>query len=188
LDKEVAGRLLDQVRLEMLPDGTAIGMGLGTAVARLKRSKTVEKIVVLVTDGDNNAGQLDPMTAAELAASEGIAVHTVLVGSSGPVDVPVIRVDPLSGRRFRGIQTVDFEVNPELLASIARRTGGQSFRARDTAALTRVFEEIDSLQRTAFEATRLVRTKERFEPAAMAAALLLLIGLFGEGLLGRSMW
>jgi hypothetical protein len=99
LDHEVAGHLLEQVKLRTLPDGTAIGLGLGTAVNRLRTSTSDSKVVVLVTDGSNNAGQLDPRTAAELARDEEITVHTVLVGRGGKVPDPGVDARPPHGPR-----------------------------------------------------------------------------------------
>jgi Ca-activated chloride channel family protein len=188
LDHEVAGHLLEQVGLHTLPDGTAIGLGLGTAVTRLRGSTSDSKVVVLVTDGSNNAGQLDPRTAAELARDEGMTVHTVLVGRGGKVPIPVRMRDPRTGREFSQIQNVEVDINPELLAEIARSTGGTSFRARDPEALADVFSEIDRMEKTVFTSTRLVRYRERFEPWALAALSLLVAGLMLEGALGRTPW
>jgi Ca-activated chloride channel family protein len=145
-------------------------------------------VVVLVTDGSNNAGQLDPGTAAELAAAEGITVHTVLVGQGGKVPIPVRLRDPRSGREYTQVQNVEVEINPELLAEIARTTGGTSFRARDAEALEEVFSEIDRMETTVFTSTRLVRYREKFEPWAWAALALLLVGTVLEGVAGRMPW
>ncbi len=188
LDHEVAGRMLEDVEMGVLPDGTAIGMGLGTAVSRLRSSEAESKVVILVTDGSNNAGQLDPLTASDLAAEEGIAVHTVLVGRGGEVPLPVRVRDPRTGRVMERIQQVVVETNPELLAEIARRTGGSSFHARDAKALKGVFSEIDALETTEFTSTRLERYRERFEPWAMAAFLVLLVAAGVESLAGRTPW
>ena len=188
LDHEVAGHLLEQVKLRTLPDGTAIGLGLGTAVNRLRSSTSDSKVVVLVTDGSNNAGQLDPRTAAELARDEEITVHTVLVGRGGKVPIPVWMRDPRTGREFSQIQNVEVDINPELLAEISRSTGGTSFRARDPEALAEVFSEIDQMEKTVFTSTRLVRYRERFEPWALAALVLLAAGVILEGVAGRTPW
>jgi len=188
LDHEVVQRLLDQVELHTLPDGTAIGLGLGTAVSRLRDSEADSKVVVLVTDGSNNTGQLDPVTAAELAADQEITVHTVLVGRGGEVPIPLVERDPRSGRERRRVVQVQVEINPELLAEIARITGGTSFRARDSRALAGVFDEIDQLEKTEFTSTKLVRYRERFEPWALAAFLLLMTGAVLEGAAGGTPW
>jgi Ca-activated chloride channel family protein len=188
LDHTVAQHLLDEVALNVLPDGTAIGLGLGTAVARLRHSEADSKVVVLVTDGSNNTGQLDPVNAAEMAAELGITVHTVLVGRGGMVPVPVIDRDPRTGRVHRQVRQMKMEVNPELLAELARVTGGNSFRARDSEALEDVFAAIDELEKTEFTSTKLVRYRERFEPWAVAAVIILLAGVALEAVAGRTPW
>lgn len=188
LDHDVVRHLLDSVELETLPDGTAIGLGLGTAVNRLRHSEAESKVIVLVTDGSNNTGQLDPMTAAELASEEDITVHTVLVGRGGKVPIPARERDPRTGRVRERIVQVEVDINPELLAEISRRSGGTSFRARDPEALEAVFIEIDALEKTAFTSTRLVRYRERFEPWALAAFLLLMVGALLEGVAGNTPW
>jgi len=188
LDHEVAQHLLDEVKMGSLPDGTAIGLGLGTAVARLRHSEADSKVVVLVTDGSNNTGQLDPVNAAEMAAELDITVHTVLVGRSGLVPVPVQERDPRTGRVRRTVRQMEMEINPELLAELARMTGGSSFLARDSEALQEVFASIDALEKTEFTSTKLVRYRERFEPWAMAALVVLLVGAALEGVAGRTPW
>lgn len=188
LDHDVARLLLQRAKLGMLPDGTAIGMGLGVAVNRLHRSKARSKVIVLVTDGSNNAGALDPMTATELAAEQHIAVHTVLVGRGGLVPVPVRLRDPRTGQVVTRVRRMRVDVNPELLASISRKTGGTAFRARDSQALARVFTEIDRMEKTDFKSTRLVHYRERYEPWALAALVLLVGGVVLEGVAGRTPW
>ncbi len=188
LDHVVAQHLLDEVQMGSLPEGTAIGLGLGTAVARLRNSEADSKVVVLVTDGSNNTGQLDPVNAAEMAAELDITVHTVLVGRGGQVPVPFLERDPRTGRVRRQVRQMEMEINPELLAEVSRIAGGSSFRARDAQALEEVFEAIDALEKTEFTSTKLVRYRERFEPWAVAALVLLLVGTALEGLAGRTPW
>jgi Ca-activated chloride channel family protein len=142
LDHDVLLELLDGLDFGMTEDGTAIGMGLATAVSRLKDSKTPSKVIVLMTDGDNNRGAIDPMTAAELARTFGIKVYTVLVGRGGIVPVPVD--DPVFGRR---VQMVRMDVDDHLLRQIAGVTGGHFFRATDSDALSSIYGEIDRLER-----------------------------------------
>jgi len=188
LDHVVAQHLLDEVEMGSLPEGTAIGLGLGTAVARLRNSEAESKVVVLVTDGSNNTGQLDPVNAAEMAAELGITVHTVLVGRGGLVPVPILERDPRTGRVRRQVRQMEMEINPELLAELSRITGGSSFRARDAEALEKVFETIDALEKTEFTSTKLVRYRERFEPWAVAALVVLLVGIALEAAVGRTPW
>jgi len=142
LDHDVLVELLDGLDFGMVEDGTAIGMGLATAVARLKESQTPSKVVVLLTDGQNNRGAIDPLTGAELARALGIKVYTVLAGRGGVVPVPVD--DPVFGRR---VQMVRMDVDEESLRRIADRTGGRFFRAADPRALENIYAEIDRLER-----------------------------------------
>jgi len=188
LDHAVAQHLLDEVQMGSLPDGTAIGLGLGTAVARLRHSEADSKVVVLVTDGSNNTGQLDPVNAAEMAAELDITVHTVLVGRNGMVPVPIPVRDPRTGRVSHQVRQMEMEINPELLAELARITGGSSFRARDSEGLEEVFEAIDGLEKTEFTSTKLVRYRERFEPWAVASLVILLLGTALEGFFGKTPW
>lgn len=142
LDHEVLLELLDGLDFGMVEDGTAIGMGLATAVARLRESRTPSKVVVLLTDGQNNRGAIDPLTGAELARAFGIKVYTVLAGRGGMVPVPVD--DPVFGRR---VQVMRMDVDEETCRAIATRTGGRYFRATDTRALAGIYAEIDRLER-----------------------------------------
>ncbi len=142
LDHEVLLELLGGLDFGMVEDGTAIGMGLATAVARLKESRTPSKVVVLLTDGQNNRGAIDPLTGAELARAFGIKVYTVLAGRGGVVPVPVD--DPLFGRR---VQMVRMDVDEGMLRQIAERTGGRFYRAADPRALEGIYAEIDRLER-----------------------------------------
>lgn len=142
LDHDVLQELLSAIDFGMSEDGTAIGMGLATAVARLKESRTPGKVIVLMTDGQNNRGAIDPLTGAELAKTYGIRVHTILVGKGGMVPVPVS--DPVFGRR---VEMVRMDVDEEVLREIAQRTGGQFFRATDAGALANIYSEIDRIER-----------------------------------------
>jgi Ca-activated chloride channel family protein len=142
LDHEVALQLLDQLDFGMAEDGTAIGMAIATAVARLRESKTPSRLIVLLTDGQNNRGAIDPQTGAELARTLGIKVYTILAGRGGVVPVPV--VDPMFGRRT---QMVRMEVDEASLQWIAQRTGARFYRARDPQALSNIYFQIDRLER-----------------------------------------
>jgi Ca-activated chloride channel homolog len=142
LDHEVMLELLAGLDFGMAEDGTAIGMGLATAVARLKESRTPGKVIVLLTDGQNNRGAIDPLTGAELAKTYGIRVYTILVGKGGMVPVPVS--DPVFGRR---VEMVRMDVDEAPLVEIAQRTGGRFFRATEAGALSNIYSEIDRLER-----------------------------------------
>lgn len=168
LDHEALAELLDALDFGLAEDGTAIGMGLATAVSGLRRSKTPSKVVVLLTDGQNNRGAVDPLTGADLARAFGVKVYTVLVGRGGVVPVPVD--DPILGRR---IEMVRMDVDEGVLRQIAERTGGRFFRAQDPAALAGIYSEIDRLERAPIRAIE-YREYRDLGPRLLAAAALLL--------------
>jgi len=142
LDHDALVELLSGLDFGLVEDGTAIGMGLATAVSGLKRSRTPSKVVVLLTDGDNNRGAIDPLTGADLARAFGVKVYSVLVGRSGVV--PVAKDDPVTGRR---IEMMAADVDEGVLRQIAKVTGGRFFRAQDPVALGQIYAEIDRLER-----------------------------------------
>jgi Ca-activated chloride channel family protein len=179
------GVLLDQIAsLNVAPreeDGTAIGMGLATAVARLKDVKAQSRVVVLVTDGRNNRGQIDPLSGARLAQALGIRVHTIGVGTEGEAPYPID--DPIQGRRYINVTA---DIDEETLQAIAAETGGQYFRATDARALKGIFERIDRMEKTEIKVRSWVRRTERFATALYPGALLILIELaLGHTLLRR---
>jgi len=168
LDHDALEDLLQNLDFGLAEDGTAVGMGLATAVAGLRESRTPSKIVILLTDGQSNRGAVDPLTAADLAKAMGVKVYTVLVGRGGVVPVPVD--DPLLGRRT---EMVRMDVDEGSLREIARRTNGRFFRATDPAALAGIYAEIDRLERAPI---RSIEYKEYFDvgPVLLAAAAALL--------------
>ena len=177
LDHEMVQQFVDDVGFpSQEEDGTALGMGLATAVARLKSSPARSKVIVLLTDGRNNRGQIGPDTAAELAHALGIRVYTVGVGTEGEAPVPV---DTPLGRRYV-YQRLDLDEN--LLQSIATRCGGKFFRAQDAKGLREVFDSINSLEKSRQESRQRILYTERFSLALFPAALALLI----ERLLART--
>jgi Ca-activated chloride channel family protein len=182
-DREMLRFLVDSLELNTLPDGTAIGVALASAAARLKDSAAMSRIVILVTDGVNNAGEIDPASAAAICKGLGIRVYTIGVGTEGTVPVPVSIRDPLTGRTVTQRRLMEVEIDEELLAAIAERTSGRFYSASDPESLQRVFEEIDGLEKTPLEVKRYTRFEEAFEPwAASGLALLLLpalLRLFG---------
>jgi Ca-activated chloride channel family protein len=174
LDHAALIELLDQLDFGLAEDGTAIGMGLATAITGLRHSKTPSKVVVLLTDGENNRGSIDPQTGAELARAYGIRVHTVLVGRGGIVPVPVD--DPLLGQR---IEMVRMDVDETTMRDIAQRTGGRFFRATDSAALARIYAEIDRMERAPIHSIE-YREYRDLGPLLLGAAAVLMV-LFGVG-------
>jgi Ca-activated chloride channel family protein len=142
LDHDALLELLQGLDFNLAEEGTAIGMGLATAVSGLKDSRSPSKVVVLLTDGENNRGAIDPITGADLAKALGVKVYTVLVGRKTVVQVPVD--DPDLGPR---LETHVMDVGEETLRELASRTGGKFFRARDPAALVGIYSQIDRLER-----------------------------------------
>jgi Ca-activated chloride channel family protein len=173
------GVLLDQLeRTDFATreeDGTAIGMGLATATARLRDARGKSKVIILLTDGRNNRGQIDPQTSARLAQALGIKVYTIGVGKEGEAPYPID--DPLMGRRYI---MVSADIDEDTLKQIADATGGQYFRATDSRSLKAIFERIDRMERTEIKVHNYTRQTERFAaflyPGAILIGLELLIG------------
>lgn len=168
-DHGVMIRMLKEMKSGVIDDGTAIGDGLATAINRLKDSDAVSKVIILLTDGMNNAGSVDPYTAAEMAKLFGIRVYTIGVGSRGTAPFPV---QTLFGIQY---QQMKVEIDEKLLATIANSSGGKYFRATSNQSLSEIYEEIDKLERSKIEVTEFRHVHEEFYPlVALAIALLLL--------------
>jgi Ca-activated chloride channel family protein len=181
-DREMLGLIVDSVGLNTLPDGTAIGVALASAAARLKDSLAKTKVVMLITDGANNAGAIDPVSAAALCKGLGLKVYTIGVGSGGQVPVPLPVQDPVTGQTVMRRFLMKVPVDEELLGQIARRTGGQYYRATDRESLRRIFQSIDQLEKTPLQVKRYVRYREAFPPLVWAGLALLLLPLATTGL------
>ena len=175
LDYAVVEKAVMDLRIGSLEDGTAIGSGLATAVNRLRRAPDKSKVVLLLTDGENNKGLIDPRTAAATAAAYGIRVYTIGVGTIGEAPIPTGR--GLGGFRY---ELLPVRIDEPLLKEIAAKTGGRYFRARDSEALSRIFRQIDQLEKTPIEVTRYTKYEEATRPLVMlglaALALELLLG------------
>ena len=167
-DHAVLVNLFKSVKFGMIEDGTAIGLGLANAVNRMKDSPTKSKVVILLTDGSNNRGDIDPMTAAEIAKTFGIRVYAVGVGSHGQARVPV--QTPV------GVQymMMDSEFDENTLQNIATTTGGQYFRATDNNSLKQIYEQIDQLEKTKLRVREYAKHTDTFAPFLVAALLCLL--------------
>lgn len=176
-DRNILSRLIDHVQVGMLERRTAIGLGLATAAARLKDSPAKEKVIILLTDGRNNTGDIDPLTAAQIAAGLNIKVHTIGVGSTAE------RYDPWTGRV---LTAAEMELDTVVLRQIADATGGRFFLATDAEGLRRIYEEIDRLQPTTFRARRYTIYNE-LAGLPLTLSLILLIGgvVLSETLLRR---
>jgi Ca-activated chloride channel family protein len=168
--------LLQNVRTDiaargLIEDGTAIGMGLANAVSRLKDSKAKSRVVILLTDGSNNRGDISPMTAAEIAKSLGIRVYTIGVGTNKVAPYPM----PVAG----GVQYVNIpvEIDNETLRKIAQATDGDFYRATNTKELHQIYKEIDQLEKTKLNVKKFSKKYEAYQPFALVAVLALLLEL-----------
>lgn len=162
--------LLKEVRPGMIEDGTAIGDGLATAVARLKDSDAKSRVVILLTDGENNRGRIYPLTAAEIAQTYSIRVYTIGVGAKGMAPYPAI--DPFGNRT---VQQAQVNIDEDLMTQIAEMTDGKYFRATDNTKLAEIYKEINQMEKTKTEVDSFPVYKEEFLPYALAALGLLIL-------------
>ena len=150
-DYDIFSELLARVTTGVIEDGTAIGNGLGLALSRLESSKAKSKVIILLTDGDNNSGNISPETAANLAAEQGVKVYSILIGTNGLVPFP-------AGKDFFGrdtFQKVQMKVNPELLRNISDKSGGKFYQSISTEELQKAFKDIDELEKSPIPARKL---------------------------------
>jgi Ca-activated chloride channel family protein len=179
VDYDVLLRYVDQVNFGVIEDGTAIGMAIANAVNRLRESDAKSKIIVLLTDGENNAGEIDPLTAANLATAFDIKIYTIGAGRPGNAMYPVD--DPLFGKRYVYQPT---RINEASLQEIAKITGGKYFRARSEKELNEIYSIIDSMEKTEIEVSASVQYKELFHYFTLAGLMLLAV----EVVLGNSVF
>ncbi|HSP83183.1 MAG TPA: VWA domain-containing protein, partial [Gillisia sp.] len=173
-DKNIVLAALEDLRYNtVLESGTAIGMGLATSVNRLKESNAKSKVIILLTDGVNNSGFIDPKIASELAVEYGIKTYTIGLGSNGMALSP-IGILP-NGQFQYGMARV--EIDEKLLQEIASTTGGKYYRATDNEKLEEIYEEIDSLEKTEIEEFKFTNYEERFRPFLLIAGFLLIMEL-----------
>jgi Ca-activated chloride channel homolog len=168
-DRSVLKTQLFSVESGLLEDGTAIGSGLATSVERLRASQSKSKVIILLTDGENNGGLIDPNTAKEIAKSVGVRVYTVGVGTEGFAPMPVQTAGGIVMQREK------VSIDEKLLTQIANETGGKYFRARDNESLSSIYKEIDQLEKSKIEVTSLRKFSEQFFPFALAALILVLM-------------
>ena len=167
-DKNVLKGQIDGIQSGLLEDGTAIGSGLATSADRLRLSTSKSKVIILLTDGENNGGQIPPVTAKEIAKNLGIKVYTIGVGSEGYAPIPV---QDGSGRVV--MQREKVNIDEKLLTQIANETGGKYFRVSDNEGLKDVYKEIDELEKSTIEVSSLRQYTDRFLPLAIAALFFL---------------
>ncbi|MBL7697603.1 MAG: VWA domain-containing protein [Chitinophagaceae bacterium] len=170
MDKTTLKTQILSAQTGYLADGTAIGDGLATSVERLKDSKTKTRIVILLTDGEDQGGLLDPNTAKEIAKSVGVKVYTIGMATEGFASAPMQSSDGEVTMRKQKVN-----LNEALLRDIAAETGGLYFRARDNASLQNIYSEIDKLEKSDIQITALKRFNEKFLPFAIAAAIFILL-------------
>ncbi len=171
-DKGIVKRTISELRWGQLEGGTAIGMGLGSGVNRLKESKAKSKVIILLTDGVNNSGNIDPRTATELAKELEIKVYTIGIGTNGMADFPWSK-DPRTGQlNFRKQQV---EIDEELLKEIASETNGKYFRATDNTSLKEIYDEIDKLEKTKIEEFKYYNYQEKYRDLVFLALGFLLL-------------
>ena len=173
-DKDVVIKSLSDITFDgVIEDGTAIGMGLATSVNRLKESKAKSKVIILLTDGVNNSGFIDPSTAADLAANFEIKTYTIGLGTNGNARAPVA-LNPNGSFRF-GMTKV--EIDEELLKNVANKTGGLYFRATDNKKLEEIYNEINKLEKTEVEEIKYSDSEEKYRLLIIAAIGLIFVEL-----------
>ncbi|GAA0714896.1 vWA domain-containing protein [Aquimarina litoralis] len=170
-DKSIVLSAMKEIEYNnLLENGTAIGMGLATSVNRLKDSKAKSKVIILLTDGSNNAGFIDPKIASELAVEYGIKTYTIGLGTNGMALAPVA-IRPNGTFQYGNVKV---EIDEELLKEIAKVTKGKYFRATDNKKLEQIYEEIDKLEKTDVEEFKFYNYEEKFRPLVLLAGILLL--------------
>jgi Ca-activated chloride channel family protein len=181
-DHRVLEEMFSKVNTGNLESGTAIGMGLATSVARLKDSDAKSKIVILLSDGENNKGSIQPLDAAQIAQTFGVRVYTIGVGKKGTARAPV----GIRNNRYV-YDNVEVRIDEETLKEIASMTGGQYFRATNNRKLKSIYEEIDQLEKTRINVTEFSKKTEKYYPFALYGAGLILLGLLLSTLILRTL-
>lgn len=180
LDYDLLKRLLSEVEMGVVEDGTAIGMGISTAVNRLKESNAESKVIILLTDGQNNSGEIDPVTAADLAVTYGIKIYTIGAGTHGTAPYPI--TDPIFGNRY---QNIEVDIDEEMLKQIANMTGGAYFRATDTEKLEEIYAQIDELEKTEIEEVIYTDYQDLYPRFLLPGILLLVLSIVSDRFLFR---
>jgi len=180
-DHAVLINLLREVQSGMIEDGTAIGMGLATAVNRIKDSEAKSKVIILLTDGVNNRGEIAPATAAGIAKTYGIRVYTIGVGTQGVAPYPV---QTPYGTQYQDMQV---EIDETILREIAQTTGGKYFRATDNDKLIQVYNEIDKLEKSKIDVKQFSRKEEKFLLPALIAFCLLLFEVLARNTIFKNL-
>ena len=175
LDHNVLNSLLSEVTFTDFSYQTAIGTALATAANRLKSSPAKSKVLILATDGANNAGEIPPLTAATAAKELGMKIYTIGIGKKGKVPMPVQMQNPFTGKIVRQVQMVESDLDEQTLVNIADATGGKYFRATDGEKLKAIYDQIDKMERTVIHTKVYASFDEKFYPWLWAGFLLLLV-------------
>ena len=170
-DHKVLKNMFPQIKAGSLDQGTAIGLGLADAVARIKDSKAKSKVIILISDGINNVGEISPVTAGELAKTYGVRVYCIGVGTKGKALMPVAQYAPGEYE----YDYVDVEIDEKIMTNISELTGGQYFRATNKESLKNIYKEIDKMEKTIISEKSFSNKAEHFLPFALAALFLLLV-------------
>ncbi|RKY86971.1 aerotolerance regulator BatA, partial [candidate division KSB1 bacterium] len=170
LDYGILIKFLEEIKIGMVEDGTAIGMAIANCVNRLRNSKAKSKVVILLTDGRNNRGEIDPLTAAQIAKAMNVRIYTIGAGKKGVALYPVN--DPIFGKRY---VRMPVEIDEDVLIKIAKETGGKYFRATDEKKLESIFKEIGEMEKTKIKVKEYTRYSELFSYFLAPAMILLLL-------------
>jgi Ca-activated chloride channel homolog len=181
LDYNLVKNMLETVDLGMVRDGTAIGMGIATAINRLRESEAESKVIILLTDGMNNAGEIDPITAGDIAASYDIRIYSIGIGSRGTAPYPVD--DPIFGRRYQNVQV---NIDEEMLTQFSAQTGGKYWRATDTQEYEEIYEEIDQLEQSEIEEVIYVDYEDLYFFYLLGGITLVILAFVNERFVTRS--
>ena len=181
LDYRLLKQLLDEVQMGVIEDGTAIGMGIATAVNRLKESEAESKVIILLTDGQNNSGEIDPVTAADLAVTYGIKIYTIGAGTRGTAPYPI--QDPIFGKRY---QNVRVDIDEDMLTEIANLSDGSYFRATNTEQLQEIYNQIDELEKTKVEEQIFTDYQDLYLRFLIPAFFLLILAVVSDKILFRT--
>ncbi|MDR0699714.1 MAG: VWA domain-containing protein [Tannerella sp.] len=171
-DHAVLLNLFKDIHSGMIQDGTAIGLGLANAVSRIKDSQAKSRVIILLTDGSNNMGEIAPVTAAEIAETFGIRVYTIGVGTRGEAPYPF--PSPFGGVQYHNVPV---DIDEPTLKQIASTTGGQYFRATDNSSLKAIYEEIDRMEKTKISVQQYSKKQEEYKPLALLLFAVLLLEL-----------
>lgn len=182
IDHAIVKNQIKQIKNGLMEDGTAIGMGLATSVQRLKEINSKSKVIILMTDGVNNKGLIDPSTASDIAMQFGTRVYTIGIGTNGKAMTPVA-MTPSGELMF---DYADVQIDEPVMKSIAKKTGGQYFRATENKKLKDIYQQIDKLEKTKIEVSAFEHKTEKFFPFALIAGILLLLELTFKYLIVKS--